>query len=416
MPKKNAPEFSYNPEIKQYRKQIKNEYTGKWMSVYGKTKAEVRAKIEERRSAWALQAVADEQPYVYEYAAKWYRLNTTEVGQKRKNDYSNAINNHICPVIGTKRIRDVSYDDIKEIMLRAAGMSSSAQKKIVVTLKRIFKAAERNGLIGKNPCEDLKAGGKPAAEKVPLTREQQQRLVAAVKGTKAYPFVLLCLYAGLRREEALGLQWDCVKIDGSTPHITVKRAVKWDGKNSAIISEDLKSDAASRNIPIPAQLVECLTEERTRTKGDFVIANSKGEAMSAASFRRLWDVIRVRSYRTVKQTVDGKEVLTELKLGDKIRNHEIYISLDFHVTPHQLRHTYITELILAGTPIKAVQYLAGHATVQLTLNIYTHLTANKPEDIMQFVSKTFEISSGITDNYNDGQQLIIEPEAKNQAK
>ena len=61
MAKRNAPEFSYNPKTKQYRKQIKNEYTGKWVSVYGKTKAEVRAKIEERRSTWALQAAADEQ-------------------------------------------------------------------------------------------------------------------------------------------------------------------------------------------------------------------------------------------------------------------------------------------------------------------------------------------------------------------
>ena len=58
MAKRNAPEFSYNPKTKQYRKQIKNEYTGKWVSVYGKTKAEVRAKIEERRSSWALQAAA----------------------------------------------------------------------------------------------------------------------------------------------------------------------------------------------------------------------------------------------------------------------------------------------------------------------------------------------------------------------
>lgn len=389
MPKRNAPEFSYNPKTKLYRKQIKNEFTGKWVPIYGKTKNEVRAKIEERRALWKAQAVSDEQPYVYEYAAKWYKLNTGEIGQKRKDDYRNAINNHICPIIGVKKIRDVSYDDIKAVMAEVAGMSSSAQQKIVVTLKRIFKAAERNGLIDKNPCEDLKAGGQPAAEKVPLTKQQQQRLVAAVKGTKAYPFVLLCLYAGLRREEALGLQWDCVDLKSDAPHISVKRAVKWDGQNSAIVADNLKSDAASRNIPIPPLLVECLTEEKLKSKGSFVIANSKGDAMTFASFRRMWDVIRVRSCRTVKKTINGEAVEVKLNMGDKIRNHDIYVSLDFHVTPHQLRHTYITELILSGTPIKTVQYLAGHATVQLTLNIYTHLMENKPEDIMKYVTKAF---------------------------
>lgn len=262
MPKRNAPEFSYDPKTKLYRKQIKNEYTGKWVPIYGKTKAEVRGKIDARKAEWKQQALTEGNPYVFEYAAKWYRLHTGEVGQKRKDDYSNAINNHICPVIGGMLIRDVSCDDIQEIMVMAAGLSSSAQQKIVVTLKRIFSAAEKNGLIKNNPCADLKAGGKAAAEKIPLTKEQQVRLVETVRGTKAFPFVMLGLYAGLRREEALGLKWDCVELNGDAPYISVRRVVRWDGKNAAIESDQLKSDAARRTIPIPAQLADCLKEER----------------------------------------------------------------------------------------------------------------------------------------------------------
>ena len=390
MPGRSAPEFSYDPKTGLYRKRIKNDITGKWVAVYGRTRPELREKIKARQKEWAQESALAGNPYFYEYAAKWYRLHTGELGQKRKDDYSNAINNHICPVIGGMLIQEITCDDIQEIMATAAGMSSSAQQKIVVTLKRIFTAAERNGLIKRNPCADLKAGGRPAAEKVPLTKDQQKRLLDAVKDTKAYPFVMLCLYAGLRREEALGLKWDAVELGGSVPYITVKRAVRWDGRNAAVKSTRLKSSAAYRTIPIPAQLAECLRSEQAVSSSEYVIANSKGEPMTAASFRRLWDVIRVRSCRTVTRTVDGKETEVELKLGDKVKNHPIYISLDFHVTPHQLRHTYITELILAGTPIKTVQYLAGHATVQLTLNIYTHLIDNKPEDIMQFIARTFE--------------------------
>ena len=47
-------------------------------------------------------------------------------------------------------------------------------------------------------------------------------------------------------------------------------------------------------------------------------------------------------------------------------------SLDFHVTPHQLRHTYITRLFESGLDIKEIQYLAGHSTVDMTLRVYTH--------------------------------------------
>ena len=43
-----------------------------------------------------------------------------------------------------------------------------------------------------------------------------------------------------------------------------------------------------------------------------------------------------------------------------------------HVTAHILRHTYITRLFEAGLDIKEIQYLAGHATVEMTLRVYTH--------------------------------------------
>ena len=78
-------------------------------------------------------------------------------------------------------------------------------------------------------------GGAPAAEKEPLTAEQQARLVAAVRGTRAAQFVMIGLYTGLRREEILGLEWDCVHLDASPPYIAVRRALRWgDGNQPAM--------------------------------------------------------------------------------------------------------------------------------------------------------------------------------------
>lgn len=396
MPKKNAPEFFFDDKKQLYRKRIKNSNTNKWVSVYGKTKEECRKKAKQKAEEFKQAAVTAANPYVFQYAAQWYRLNTGELGQKRKDDYRNAINNHICPVIGDLRVQEVTPDDIQSVMVAAAGMSGSAQQKIVTTLKRIFKAAARNGIILQSPCEELVAGGKETKDKDPLSKEQQEKLISAVMGTKAELFVLLALYAGLRREEALAMQWDCVHLDADPPYISVRRALRWDGKNAPIISEELKSKAAERDIPIPPQLVDALTKAKPPKLEGMVIANSKGGALSAASFRRMWDVIRVRSERIItEKTADGKIVEKQLKVGDKIRNHDIKISLDFHVSPHQLRHTYITELILAGANIKVVQYLAGHRMVQLTLNIYTKLMENKPKDTAPAVMLAFGVKNGV---------------------
>ena len=63
--------------------------------------------------------------------------------------------------------------------------------------------------------------------------------------------------------------------------------------------------------------------------------------------------------------------------------------VDFDVTPHLLRHTYITELCVSGMYIKKIQYLAGHEDVQMTLRIYTHATNNTPNELGPTVVKIF---------------------------
>lgn len=400
MPKKNAPEFYFDEARQLYRKRLKNPLTGKWsIDVWAATKAELREKVRLREAELAA-AGNPEKPYVYEYAAQWYKLNTAGLSAKRREDYKNAINNHICPIIGGKAISDIKPDDIKAVMLAAAGLSKSSQQKIVTTLKRIFAAAEDNDLIKRSPCRDLKAGGKPSQEKLPLDKVQQAALLAAVKGCSVEPFVSLCLYAGLRREEALGLQWDCVYTAEEVPYLEVKRALHWDGKNRPVLNEELKSSAARRKIPLPPSLLDCLrelkvTRQQSKDKrisdSPYVVCNQTGGPVSATGFRKMWDAIRIRTVR------DG------YKLGDKISKHKVTVSLDFHVTPHQLRHTYITELIMAGADIKTVQYLAGHATVQLTLNIYTHLMANKPEDTVQAVTLAF---GGNSPGYSNAEKPV----------
>ena len=71
---------------------------------------------------------------------------------------------------------------------------------------------------------------------------------------------MIGLYSGLRREEILGLQWDCVSLE-DVPFIDVKRALRFE-HNRPVVSERLKTTAARRVIPIPPQLTECLKEAK----------------------------------------------------------------------------------------------------------------------------------------------------------
>lgn len=77
-------------------------------------------------------------------------------------------------------------------------------------------------------------------------------------------------------------------------------------------------------------------------------------------------------------------------LGEKAaHNGNVVYSLDFQVTPHQLRHTYITNLIHASVDPKTVQYLAGHENSQITMDIYAKVKYNKPEQLLSVVNGAF---------------------------
>lgn len=395
MAKKITPEFYYSEKRKAYRKRLKNPITGAWDSdVWGKTKQECREKAAIR--AAQLAGEADELAdglHVYQYAKKWYELNTAHLSPSGRESHRNAINNHICPVIGAKLMTDVKADDGKAVLLAAANLSKATQQKIVSTLKMMFQAAEDSEVIPRSPFRSLKAGGEKPEGKTALTKGQQAQLLAAVHGKDIETFVQLGLYLGLRREEALGLQWDCVHLDAPTPFVEIRRALRWE-KNRPVASGKLKSKASYRKIPIPPVLAAHLCT--LKHTGDYVCHRSDGRAHTETSFRHAWEAITEQEIRPVTYTSNrtGEKVTRDLSAGDKVPYRHATACLDFHVTPHVLRHTYITELFLSGADIKTVQYLAGHSTVQITLNIYTHLLANRPEDTASAVLAAFAPAGG----------------------
>ncbi len=275
---------------------------------------------------------------------------------------------------------DVTLDDIQVALVPVSKKSTSVYKSVVILYKSIFRAAIESKVIDKNPTTFLTAegGGVPQQEKQALTDEQSKRLLEAVKGLQSHTFVMLGLYAGLRREEILALQWDSVFLDTDAPYLKVCRA--WHTENNRpVILTELKTKAAERKIPLPDNLAECLREVKAASTSKYVICNRDGDPLTYTQFKRLWQfvVTRTAKERSYYRYENGKRVKHTINpvLGQKAaHNGKVLYSLDFDVTPHQLRHTYITNLIHASVDPKTVQYLAGHENSKITMDIYANLT------------------------------------------
>ena len=172
-----------------------------------------------------------------------------------------------------------------------------------------YTREKKNGI---NPTVYLtaKGGGVPQTDKIPLTDEQVDRLLAAIKGLPPYVFVMLGLYAGLRREEILALQWDSVYLDTDAPYLTVRRA--WHTEhNRPVILMELKTKAAERNIPLPVCLAECLREAKAASISEYVVANRDGEPLSYKIVRTSTDpangvTVSEMSYKVVQIERNGE--------------------------------------------------------------------------------------------------------------
>ena len=251
-----------------------------------------------------------------------------------------VLNQHILPVIGGYRLRDITPMQIQAIMAGLAGKSNSLQSKVLINLRSIFKAAQENGLVAKSPVSSmLKPSGKKTVEKEALNAQERQLLLEWVKNPRARTFLLIALHTGMRRGEIVGLQWEDIDFKKKVIHVRHNAVM---GRYETTVSENMKTKAGKRNLPLSEDLEEWLVARKKTSHSKYVIAMENHGPLTKSSYKSMWKLI-------------------ERELPDT------------HITAHILRHTYITQLFESGTlDVKEIQYLAGHSTMDMTLRVYTH--------------------------------------------
>lgn len=322
---------------------------GKTKLVYGRTQAEVNAAARRAMADDDAGLEVGDTTTVGEWAKIWLTTYKTDLRPATVRMYRDAYNLHIMDTIGGMELRAVRPVHIRRVLSGVADLSESLQHKVLITARQIFTSARQNHLISSDPTEGLKITRHAKAKrKEYLTPTEYTRLLQDVTEPRARAFCALCIYCGLRREEALGLRWTDIGPAG----MIVARAVSFPaGSNRHDPSMELKSPSANRIVPIPAALRRILAE--TPRASEYVVPNARGQIMTQSAYRKMWTTYV-----------------------------EPHFPLPIHA--HMLRHTYATNLYRAGVDLRTAQQLLGHASIQMTANIYTHLEA---ADSLQVVDR-----------------------------
>lgn len=320
---------------------------GKQKLVYGRTLAELNAAADALLADDKAGLDVNDRTLVGEWAQVWITNYKSDLRAATVKMYREAYNLHIMPTLGGMELREVKPIHIRQVMAGVSDQSESLQHKVLLTMRQLFETARQNHLIINNPTEGIKTTphAKPAKKKY-LSPSEAEALMRSVTEPRARIFCALCLYCGLRKEEALGLQWSDIQRD----RLIVNRAMTFLNNQQDTVDE-LKTKAAHRVIPIPDQLRAMLLD--TPHLSRYVVPAAGGADMTRSAFTRMW-------------------------------NSYVATNVPFPLHPHMLRHTYATTLYRAGVDLRTAQKLMGHSSIQMTADIYTHL---EQEDSIRVAEK-----------------------------
>ncbi len=333
-----------------YCKQIvvgyKPDGSRKMRTVYGKTIKEVEKKEREYQENIDVGIKITDDVSIGEWAIEWVKTYKQNVSYNTQQMYWNAIQNHIKPQLGSILVSEIKPIQIQRFLNRIISENKHRTAEICkLTIKQFMKQAQIEGFI----CKDVMVGIQPinakSDEKRVLSHDELHEIHNTPLTDKQRLFLYIMLYTGLRRGEALALTTDDIDLDKEI--LTVNKSLLFKGNNSSL--KEPKSKASFRKIPIPHSLLPFLKDYIKSSNNKKIFTMKNGEYMTHSSFVKFWNSI----IRALKNN-----------MGENVQ-------IDF--TPHTFRHTYATNLYYAGVDVKTAQYFLGHSSLEMTLNVYTHL-------------------------------------------
>ena len=328
--------------------------------VSGKTVKELEVAKEAARDHFIYGRAIPKNVQFFEYAEQWYKLKKEPfISAASRASYKSCFMKHLLPEFGLQNLRAIDAAQIQKFVNQFAGTSKSQITQIIGTLKGIFSSALAEGIIDRDPSASLVCPkAKKKDDRRPLTKEETERVLSVMRTNPEGLLLAVLYYLGVRRGEALGLQWG--DFDFTENQVHIQRDIDYTGSTAQ--EGELKTRASDRFVPVPAELKEMLLPVKGK-KNEYVFHSRKDKPISEASFRRMW--LRLM---TDCSCVEWREIDVDTDRPEDIRK-----QVKPTLTPHFFRHNYVTMLYEAGVEPLVAMKIVGHSNYQTTADVYTHI-------------------------------------------
>lgn len=240
--------------------------------------------------------------------------------------------------------------------------SDTSRKMTKSVLVDMLNKAVDSGLLVQNTAKSLNTvvDQKEKDERRVLTKEETQWFLEEAKRSSYYYLFVIALETGMRIGELCGLKWEDVDFDNSV--IYVNHTLAYFIKDGKYVYEmhNTKTKAGKRKIPMTRTAAKILRYQKWNRQR--MIA----EKPCSEEYRDL--VFSTRGNAPANRHVVLQSMKGVFKhIQKKHENFEPF-------TPHTFRHTFATRALENGMQIKTLSRILGHSRIEITLNLYCHVT------------------------------------------
>ena len=320
--------------------------------------------------------------------------------------YKGIVNNYLKPSLGIYKLKSLTPSILQNYINKEYinGSSKSMLKRISSVLNLSLKYAV-------HPCKFIKENSmqyismpkyekKNTEEVKTITLEEFNIIIDRFpENTDYYLPLIIGFYTGCRIGEVLSLTWDDIDFKNKT--ISINKSLIFNNENKQWYFGPTKTSASDRIIKVGNTLIDILKkfkkkqmENKLKYGEYYKIIYSKEELVSNKKLQRLYVLYAsipggdLKQESLVCSRIDGNLLTTNgMKYVSKVVHYELNIDFKFH----SLRHTHATLLIQNGANIKDVQKRLGHASIETTLDTYTHSTEDSVENTVNLFEKISKI-------------------------
>lgn len=354
-------------------------YSARFVDKYGNRKQKRFKKLQECRQWLADASYIDEHSniaqanemmtdawfeYFIEIKKKTVRPNTVR-------NYTERYERNIKPVIGKMLLADIKPLHCQKIFLDMVdeGYRTSTLYQTRIALFNMLELAKENDVLRYNPCKkSVKSDmGKPSDKKEALTLDVQRKFLEGATGQSYENQFRFMLQTGLRTGELVGLEWRHVDFENRV--LTIEQSMEYRYKVGEWRLGPTKSLSGNRTIPLTDEAIRILIAQKEKNKKireipeewkDFIFLSRKGEP------------VKNSTYDTAL-----------FKICDKVGIERFSM--------HVLRYTFATRCIEAGMKPKTLQKLLGHSSIQITMNLYVHVTEDEKKKEIELVAEALNL-------------------------